>query len=131
VVVVSVVHHGRVRVFAPDHVAVQVLERRAELLPIIRPQYLILKPSLLGGFQSCEDWIDLAEEYNIGWWATSALESTVGLNAIAQWIFTKQNKMVQGLGTGGLYTNNIKSPLYIRNGELGYTPGSGWGEMTA
>ncbi len=86
----------------------------------IKPQYLILKPSLHGGFSGCEEWITLAEERGINWWATSYLESNVGLNALAQWVFTKNNPLHQGLGTGQLYTNNITSPLCVRGEQLFY-----------
>jgi o-succinylbenzoate synthase len=95
---------------------------KAELLNIIQPQYIILKPSLIGGLSSCDEWIRIARQLNINWWATSALESNIGLNAIAQWVFTKHPDMVQGLGTGSLYTNNIEGPLYIAEGELGFAP---------
>lgn len=96
------------------------------LLKSIRPQYIILKPSLVGGVKSCQEWIEIAENLNIGWWMTSMLESNVGLNAIAQ--FTSQYKptLPQGLGTGGLYHNNIDSPLEIRKGELLYNTPKGW-----
>jgi len=100
-----------------------------ELLKFILPQYIILKPSLLGGIEVCNAWIKLAEEHRIGWWATSALESNVGLNAIAQWVFTKSESIVQGLGTGGLYTSNISSPLFTQHGYLGYNPAIKWGEV--
>jgi o-succinylbenzoate synthase len=103
----------------------QELNKR-ELLDAIKPQYIILKPSLLGGFAVCNEWIELAAENKIGWWATSALESNIGLNAIAQWVYTKQTNMVQGLGTGQLYKNNISSPLYISRGELGYDLTKQW-----
>ena len=86
---------------------------KADLLNIIKPDYIILKPSLLGGFKECDNWISLAEEKKIKWWATSALEGNVGLNTIAQWVYTKNNKLRQGLGTGMLFKNNIKSPLEI------------------
>jgi O-succinylbenzoate synthase len=99
-----------------------------DILDMIKPAYIILKPSLLGGFKVCEEWIAKAEARNIKWWATSALESNIGLNAIAQWVFTKNNTMVQGLGTGSLYTNNIPSPLYIGKGTLGYNPKLVWAE---
>lgn len=92
----------------------------------IRPQYIILKPSLIGGFRGSKEWISLAEKYNIGWWITSALESNIGLNAIAQWTFLQQNPMPQGLGTGGLYTNNFDCPLEVSNGELVYNPALDW-----
>lgn len=96
------------------------------LLQKIRPQYIILKPSLIGGFRGSKEWISLAEKYNIGWWITSALESNIGLNAIAQWTFLQQNPMPQGLGTGGLYTNNFDCPLEVSNGELVYNPALDW-----
>ena len=84
---------------------------------------------MLGGFESCNEWINLAAEKNVAWWATSALESNIGLNAIAQWIFTKSETVVQGLGTGGLYTNNVSSPLFISKGYLGYNPLMPWGGL--
>jgi o-succinylbenzoate synthase len=96
------------------------------LLETIMPQYIILKPSLLGGFYMCNDWIYHAEKLGIKWWATSALESNIGLNAIAQWAAAKDTNMVQGLGTGGLYTDNIDSPLYIEAGHLKYDPAKSW-----
>ena len=101
-------------------------EDRSALLDKIMPQYLILKPSLLGGFQSCEEWISLAEERAIGWWVTSALESNIGLNAIAQWTFSLSVKNHQGLGTGGLFTNNFKSPLEVRHGYLTFNSNQNW-----
>lgn len=97
-----------------------------QLLETIRPAYIILKPGLLGGFQVCRQWIQLAEQLNIGWWITSALESNIGLNAIAQWTFTLNNAMPQGLGTGQVFSNNIPSPLCIRNGKLFYNPEQSW-----
>ena len=105
-------------------------EDRSALLDKIMPQYLILKPSLLGGFQSCEEWIALAQERSIGWWVTSALESNVGLSAIAQWTFSLSVKNHQGLGTGSLFTNNFTSPLEVCNGHLNYDPNQNW-EMPA
>ncbi len=106
---------------------------RQKLLETIRPQYIILKPSLMGGFDACGDWIYKAKEMGIKWWATSALESNIGLNAIAQWLteITMNDGLdtVQGLGTGGLYINNIESPLYIEAGHLKYDPNGKWGDM--
>lgn len=87
-----------------------------ELLHTIQPAYIILKPSLLGGFEVSQQWINAAEATGVGWWVTSALESNIGLNAIAQWTYTLGNPLPQGLGTGQLYTNNIPSWLKI-NGE--------------
>ena len=99
---------------------------KEELLQKIKPQYIILKPSLVGGFRGSKEWIALAEKYNIGWWVTSALESNIGLNAIAQWTFLQNNPMPQGLGTGGLYTNNFDCPLEVNHGELTYNPELDW-----
>lgn len=91
---------------------------RKSLLETIQPQFLILKPSLLGGLSACDEWVNLAEFHQVGWWSTSMLESNIGLNAIAQWVSSKGTTMKQGLGTGLLYSNNIPSPLEIRNEEL-------------
>ncbi|MCG2461282.1 o-succinylbenzoate synthase [Flavobacteriaceae bacterium F89] len=96
------------------------------LLQTIMPQFIILKPSLVGGFQGSQEWIALAKKYRIGWWVTSALESNIGLNAIAQWTHTLNNKMPQGLGTGGLYTNNFDSPLTVQVGKLFYIKNKNW-----
>ena len=87
---------------------------KQELLSAIRPQYIILKPSLHGGICGSNEWIAEAEKQNIGWWVTSALESNIGLNAIAQWCATLHNALPQGLGTGQLFTDNIDLPLEIR-----------------
>ena len=95
---------------------------RAALLDKIKPQYIILKPTLLGGFKSCEEWIELAEARSIGWWITSALESNLGLNAIAQWTYNLEPHSFQGLGTGGLFTNNIEAPLEVDSGYLKFNP---------
>jgi o-succinylbenzoate synthase len=96
------------------------------LLLKIKPQYIILKPSFIGGFKGTQEWISIAESLNIKWWITSALESNVGLNAISQWTFLKQNPLPQGLGTGALYTNNIDSPLEVVSGKLWYDSGKNW-----
>ncbi|KFC21266.1 o-succinylbenzoate synthase [Epilithonimonas lactis] len=94
------------------------IESKKELLKAIKPQYIILKPSLIGGFSGSDEWIDLAEKNNIDWWITSALESNIGLNAIAQYTYNKKNPMPQGLGTGGLFTNNFPSPLILKGENL-------------
>ncbi len=99
---------------------------RRKLLYDVKPAYIILKPSFIGGFRGSEEWINMAEELNIGWWATSALESNVGLSAIAQWNFTQKNLMPSGLGTGSLYTNNFESPLMVKDGGLWYDPNKDW-----
>ncbi|NUY79812.1 o-succinylbenzoate synthase [Flavobacterium sp. MAH-1] len=104
-------------------------QEKADLLDKIKPQYIILKPNFVGGFRGSQQWIDLAEARNIGWWITSALESNIGLNAIAQWTYTLGNLMPQGLGTGALYTNNIDSPLVVKNGSLWYDPKLDWGKI--
>jgi O-succinylbenzoate synthase len=99
---------------------------RAALLDKIKPQYIILKPTLLGGFKSCEEWIELAEARSIGWWITSALESNLGLNAIAQWTYNLEPHSFQGLGTGGLFTNNIEASLEVDSGYLKFIPKLNW-----
>lgn len=99
---------------------------KENLLNKIQPKYIILKPSLVGGFKGSEEWIEIADRLGIGWWITSALESNIGLNAIAQWTYTLNNSMPQGLGTGGLFTNNINSPLYVENGHLKNDPTIPW-----
>lgn len=101
-------------------------EEKLRVLQTIKPQYIILKPSLVGGFGGSEQWIKIAENLNIKWWITSALESNVGLNAIAQWTYTLNNTMPQGLGTGSLFTNNFMSPLTVKNGTLQYDINKNW-----
>lgn len=102
-------------------IGVDVLNNSARLLDYIKPAYIILKPTLLGGLQKSDLWIQAANKNNIGWWATSALESNIGLNAIAQWASTYNNQLPQGLGTGGLYVNNIESPLRVDSGKIYYS----------
>ncbi|PIF70557.1 o-succinylbenzoate synthase [Flavobacterium sp. 2] len=106
------------------------LQEKEELLQKIKPQYIILKPSFVGGFRGTQEWITLAEKYNIGWWITSALESNIGLNAIAQWTFLLNSKMPQGLGTGALYTNNFDCPLEVKQGQLWYNTEKNWQEAS-
>ncbi len=101
-------------------------EEKEKLLQTIQPQYIILKPTLLGGFKESDTWIDISEKQGIGWWITSALESNIGLNAIAQYTATKQNSRPQGLGTGSLYTNNIDAPLQVTEGTLRYNKNRNW-----
>ena len=100
--------------------------KRSLLLQTINPQYIILKPTLVGGFSGSQSWIDLAEKQSVDWWITSALESNIGLNAIAQWTYQLNVNRPQGLGTGALYTNNIEAPLKIYNGRLIYAPSVKW-----
>ncbi|TGD59028.1 o-succinylbenzoate synthase [Flavobacterium humi] len=98
------------------------------LLLAVKPQYIILKPSFIGGIRGTEEWISLAEKHKIGWWITSALESNIGLNAITQFTFLKGNPMPQGLGTGALFTNNFGGPLEVKNGRLYYNPELDWNQ---
>ena len=102
------------------------LEEKVKLLEKIKPQFIILKPSFVGGFRGTQEWISLAKRHKIGWWVTSALESNIGLNAIAQWTFLQHNSMPQGLGTGALYTNNFDCPLEVSQGQLWYKKGLDW-----
>lgn len=91
------------------------------MLDEIKPAYIVIKPSLNGGFSGATEWIELAGKRNIGWWITSALESNIGLNAIAQWVATLNNGMPQGLGTGALFVNNIDTPIYTEAENLRYS----------
>lgn len=99
---------------------------KERIIQTIQPQYIILKPSLIGGFKGSEEWMSIANANNIDYWITSALESNVGLNAISQWTYTLKSKLPQGLGTGSLYTNNIDCPLEVKNGALYYNSGQKW-----
>ena len=105
---------------ALDEELIGLLEPAAkeELLRKIMPQFIILKPSLIGGFSGCDEWIETAEKLQIGWWITSALESNIGLNAIAQYTATKNSPLPQGLGTGALFTNNFESALQLEGDQL-------------
>lgn len=100
--------------------------KKQELLQTIKPQFIILKPSFIGGWRGSDEWINFAVQNNIGWWITSALESNVGLNAIAQWTYTLNTEMPQGLGTGGLFENNFDSPLLVKRGTLQYDINNDW-----
>nr|WP_199176757.1 o-succinylbenzoate synthase [Tenacibaculum sp. SG-28] len=100
--------------------------QKVNCIATIRPQFIILKPSLVGGFTGSKEWISIADQYRAGNWITSALESNVGLNAIAQWTYTLKNPLPQGLGTGSLFTNNISSPLEVTNGNLQYNSNAAW-----
>ena len=107
-------------------IGVYELVEKKKLLETIQPQYLIFKPSFIGGYKGTREWIDLCKANAIGWWITSALESNIGLNAIAQWTATLENNMHQGLGTGQLYTNNVESPLLVKDGGIYYQQKSQW-----
>lgn len=101
-------------------------EEKEKLLLKTMPQFIVLKPSFIGGFRGTLEWISIAEKLNIGWWITSALESNIGLNAIAQFTFLQNNLMPQGLGTGSLYTNNFDCPLTVSEGQLWYEKDKEW-----
>lgn len=103
-------------------IGIHSIDKKNELLKTVRPQYIILKPTLHGGINGSNEWIELAESQSIGWWITSALESNVGLNAIAQWCSTFENPLPQGLGTGALYTNNLQMPLSVDRSQLWFAP---------
>lgn len=107
-------------------IGISIKNEKEKLLDTICPQYIILKPTLLGGIKASEEWISLAEERGIGWWVTSALESNIGLNVIAQWVASLKTTNFQGLGTGALFANNVESPLYVSKGFLWYDPEKEW-----
>jgi len=97
-------------------------EEKIELLNTLKPPFLVLKPTLHGGISGCNEWIALSESHNIDWWMTSALESNIGLNAVAQYCATLNNPLPQGLGTGLLYTDNVEMPLQIEGEKLWFKP---------
>jgi o-succinylbenzoate synthase len=107
-------------------IGIQALNEKIDLLEFIRPPYIILKPTLVGGFKSCEEWIKLADYLGIRWWMTSALEANIGLNAISQFTAQYDNPIPQGLGTGSLYHNNLNSPLELTGENLWYNPNLIW-----
>jgi O-succinylbenzoate synthase len=107
-------------------IGIEDIESKAQLLRRISPSFIILKPTLHGGLYACRDWIQLAEKQNIKWWVTSALESNVGLNAIAQFTAEHPISLPQGLGTGMIYSDNIESPLIVRHGNLSYEDNLSW-----
>ena len=109
-----------------DLIGLNTHDAKVDLLDNLKPAYIVIKPSLVGGWNAAEEWIALANARSIGWWITSALESSIGLNAIAQWTATLGVNMPQGLGTGGVYTNNIPCPLLSARGELRYHPEVPW-----
>jgi len=109
-----------------DLIGLNTHDAKVDLLDNVKPQYIVIKPSLVGGWAAAQEWIDLAKARNINWWITSALESSIGLNAIAQYTATLNVQLPQGLGTGGVYTNNIPSPLLAERGALHFRPEVGW-----
>ena len=107
-------------------IGINSIELKRQMLIAVKPDFIILKPALCGGFSGTKEWVDLAADYSVGWWVTSALESNIGLNAIAQWTAKTEPKIPQGLGTGQLYNNNFECPI-IRKGEfLRFDPLKQW-----
>lgn len=109
-----------------DLIGLHARDAKTDLLDIVRPASIVIKPSLVGGWAATREWINLATERGIGWWITSALESSIGLNAIAQFAATLPLDRPQGLGTGQVYCNNIPSPLEVQGGALYHRPETGW-----
>jgi L-alanine-DL-glutamate epimerase-like enolase superfamily enzyme len=98
----------------------------SRMLQFIHPEYIILKPSLIGGLTVANGFIQMAETNKVKWWVTSALESNIGLNALAQWVYPLNNALPQGLGTGQLYANNVESPLVVDQGRLYHRANQFW-----
>lgn len=107
-------------------IGVATYREKFALLKKLMPPFIILKPTLLGGFTATSEWIEIANRLHLGWWITSALESNIGLNAIAQYTAKFNNPLPQGLGTGQLFTNNFDSPLTVENGHLYYRKEVAW-----
>ena len=93
---------------------------KQELLKYLHPQFIILKPSLHGGIKGVREWIEIAENNEIQWWMTSALESNIGLSAICQFTAEYANELPQGLGTGSLYSNNFDKGLIVDRGYISF-----------
>ena len=107
-------------------IGVESTQRMNELLKQLQPSFLVLKPMLHGGFSHCDRWIELAESYGIRWWATSYLESNVGLHALGQWLMKHSVSMPQGLGTGAIYTTNVETSMNVQSGHLVYDSSQHW-----
>jgi O-succinylbenzoate synthase len=125
----NICHHSPVAVALDEElIGISSLKDKENLLADLKPQYIIIKPTLLGGLHASQQWIELAESKGIGWWITSALESNIGLNSIAQFasVYPQAATIPQGLGTGQLYHNNIESPLVIQKGSLYFDPSNRW-----
>ena len=109
-----------------DLIGLNTHDAKTDLLDHVKPQHIVIKPSLVGGWNATREWIELAKARGIGWWITSALESSIGLNAVAQFTATLNVSTAQGLGTGKVYANNIPSPLRAERGFLRYRPEEEW-----
>ena len=116
--------------FDEELIGVHSAEEKLLLLKRMNPRFIVLKPTLHGGLSGCAEWIRIAESLNIGWWITSALESSIGLNAICQFTANYDIRIPQGLGTGGIYEDNIASPLRVRDGYIYYDGGETWDTPT-
>jgi o-succinylbenzoate synthase len=112
--------------FDEELIGICALDNKISLLKKLKPRYIVLKPTLHGGIRGCEEWISVAESSGIGWWITSALESSIGLNAICQFAGNYRTDIPQGLGTGAIYENNIQSPLVVENGQIFYDASLNW-----
>lgn len=112
--------------FDEELIGKETYDQKKELLTRLKPQFIILKPMLHGGLKSCEEWIRLAEEIGIGWWITSSLESSIGLNAICQFTANYNVALPQGLGTGKIYINNFDSPLCVTSGKISIDASCAW-----
>jgi o-succinylbenzoate synthase len=112
--------------FDEELIGITSTAEKKRLLENLKPAFIVLKPTLHGGMSGCREWISIAEEMKIGWWITSALESSVGLNAICQFTSTYKPSVPQGLGTGSIYENNIPSPLHVKDGQISYDSAIAW-----
>lgn len=112
--------------FDEEIISVFSVDAKSTILKKLKPAYIVLKPTLHGGLQGCDEWIRTAEGHNIGWWITSALESSVGLNAICQFTANYAPTMPQGLGTGAIYSDNFPSPLTVKEGAICWNNAEGW-----
>ena len=116
--------------FDEELIGVSSRDEKISLLNNFKPRYIVLKPTLHGGLKGCAEWISMAHSQNIGWWITSALESSIGLNAICQFTAEYDPGIPQGLGTGEIYSNNFTSPLTVREGNIFYDTNARWQELT-
>lgn len=112
--------------FDEELIGVHSADAKVALLKKFKPSYIVLKPTLHGGLQGCEEWISVANELQIGWWVTSALESSIGLNAICQFTAGYEPEIPQGLGTGKIYSDNFASPLRVQQGSIFSDPAGTW-----
>lgn len=117
--------------FDEELIGKETKQEKEELLGRLKPKFIILKPTLHGGFSGCAEWISIAESLGIGWWITSALESSIGLNAICQFTANYDITLHQGLGTGSIYSNNIPSPLQVNRGHILYSQGGDSWDVSA